>query len=170
MQIIGKYGLKCKREVWRVGMTLAHLRKAAREHLTLDEKDPRRLFEGAALMKRMYNILILGTSMGFWTKPKINWIMFWDWPYTDSWTGDYKPWSTERGWPDPSTTPESSSDKDISEWERIWPTCHPAWWEWTLRRTSTSPRRVRWEGADQEETKGGRWRGTTTRRPKKNDL
>jgi len=65
MQIIGKYGLKCKREVWRVGMTLAHLRKAAREHLTLDEKDPRRLFEGAALMKRMYNILILGTSMGF---------------------------------------------------------------------------------------------------------
>ena len=35
-------------------MTLAHLRKAARELLTLDEKDPRRLFEGAALMKRMY--------------------------------------------------------------------------------------------------------------------
>ena len=33
--------------------TLAHLRKAARELLTLDEKDPRRLFEGAALMKRM---------------------------------------------------------------------------------------------------------------------
>ena len=39
-------------------MTLAHLRKAARELLTLDEKDPRRLFEGAALMKRMYNINI----------------------------------------------------------------------------------------------------------------
>jgi small subunit ribosomal protein S9e len=37
-------------------MTLAHLRKAARELLTLDEKDPRRLFEGAALMKRMYNL------------------------------------------------------------------------------------------------------------------
>ena len=54
MQVIGKYGLKCKREIWRVTMTLAHLRKAARELLTLDEKDPRRLFEGAALMKRMY--------------------------------------------------------------------------------------------------------------------
>ena len=37
-------------------MTLAHLRKAARELLTLDEKDPRRLFEGAALMKRMYKL------------------------------------------------------------------------------------------------------------------
>ena len=34
-------------------MTLAHLRKAARELLTLDEKDPRRIFEGSALMKRM---------------------------------------------------------------------------------------------------------------------
>ena len=53
MQLIGKYGLKNKREVWRLQMTLAHLRKAARELLTLDEKDPRRLFEGAALMKRM---------------------------------------------------------------------------------------------------------------------
>ena len=35
-------------------MTLAHLRKAARELLTLDEKDPRRIFEGSALMKRMF--------------------------------------------------------------------------------------------------------------------
>ena len=35
-------------------MILAHLRKAARELLKLDDKDPRRIFEGSALMKRMY--------------------------------------------------------------------------------------------------------------------
>ena len=41
-------------------MTLARLRKAARELLTLDDKDPRRLFEGSALMKRMYKYGLLG--------------------------------------------------------------------------------------------------------------
>ena len=43
-------------------MTLAHLRKAARELLTLDEKDPRRIFEGSALMKRMYRYGLLNES------------------------------------------------------------------------------------------------------------
>jgi len=43
-------------------MTLAHLRKAARELLKLDDKDPRRIFEGSALMKRMLEINIKGTN------------------------------------------------------------------------------------------------------------
>ena len=43
-------------------MTLAHLRKAARELLTLDEKDPRRIFEGSALMKRMYKYGLLNEN------------------------------------------------------------------------------------------------------------
>ena len=43
---IGEFGLRNKREVWRVRYTLAKIRSAARELLTLDEKDPRRLFEG----------------------------------------------------------------------------------------------------------------------------
>ena len=54
MQLIGKYGLKTKKEVWRLQLTLARSRKAARELLLLNENDPRRVFEGEALMRRMY--------------------------------------------------------------------------------------------------------------------
>uniref|UniRef100_A0A2R9CJJ7 Uncharacterized protein n=1 Tax=Pan paniscus TaxID=9597 RepID=A0A2R9CJJ7_PANPA len=39
LKLIGEYGVK---------FTLANIRKAARDLLTLDEKDPRRLFEGNA--------------------------------------------------------------------------------------------------------------------------
>lgn len=50
LKIIGEYGLRNKREVWRVKYTLARIRKAARELLTLEEKDPKRLFEGKILL------------------------------------------------------------------------------------------------------------------------
>lgn len=43
---MGEYGLRNKRELWIVKMFLAKIRKAARELLTLDEKDARRLFQG----------------------------------------------------------------------------------------------------------------------------
>lgn len=46
LKTIGEYGLRNKREVWRVKYTLAKIRKAARELLTLDEKDDKRLFQG----------------------------------------------------------------------------------------------------------------------------
>lgn len=46
MKLIGEYGLKNKREVWRVQYTLAKIRAAARHLLTLDEKDPIRVFQG----------------------------------------------------------------------------------------------------------------------------
>ena len=49
LKLIGEYGLRNKREVWRVKYTLAKIRKAARELLTLEEKDTRRLFEGKML-------------------------------------------------------------------------------------------------------------------------
>uniref|UniRef100_A0A8C8C132 Small ribosomal subunit protein uS4 N-terminal domain-containing protein n=1 Tax=Oncorhynchus tshawytscha TaxID=74940 RepID=A0A8C8C132_ONCTS len=42
---VWEYGLRNKREVWRVKFTLAKIRKAARELLTLDEKDPKRLLK-----------------------------------------------------------------------------------------------------------------------------
>ena len=51
MKLIGEFGLKNKREVWRTQLTLARIRKAARVLLTLEEKDPKRLFEGTALLR-----------------------------------------------------------------------------------------------------------------------
>lgn len=51
LKIIGEFGLRNKREVWRVKYTLAKIRKAARELLTLDEKEPKRLFEGMYILK-----------------------------------------------------------------------------------------------------------------------
>merc|ERR1712188_191500 len=42
LKLMGLFGLRTKREIWRVGATLAHVRKAARELLKLDEKDNRR--------------------------------------------------------------------------------------------------------------------------------
>lgn len=62
LKLIGKYGLKNKREVWRVKFTLAKVRKAARELLTMEENDPKRLFEGNALLRRLVRIGVLEES------------------------------------------------------------------------------------------------------------
>lgn len=62
MKLCGEFGLRNKREIYRVAYTLARLRKAARELLTLDEKNPRRLFEGNALIRRLIRIGVLDKS------------------------------------------------------------------------------------------------------------
>ena len=59
LKLIGEYGLRNKKEVWRVKYTLAKIRTAARDLLTLEEKDPRRLFEGNALLRRLVRIGVL---------------------------------------------------------------------------------------------------------------
>jgi small subunit ribosomal protein S9e len=59
LKIIGTYGLKTKREVLKVQYLLAKIRKAARVLLTLDATDPRRIFEGDALIKRMVRLGLL---------------------------------------------------------------------------------------------------------------
>ncbi|MBO1765092.1 30S ribosomal protein S4, partial [Escherichia coli] len=59
LKLVGEYGLRNKRELWIVKMFLAKIRKAARELLTLDEKDARRLFQGNALLRRLVRTGVL---------------------------------------------------------------------------------------------------------------
>ncbi|CAN6483683.1 unnamed protein product [Victoria cruziana] len=62
LKLVGEYGLRCKRELWRVQYALSRIRKAARELLTLDEKNERRIFEGDALLRRMNQYGLLDES------------------------------------------------------------------------------------------------------------
>ena len=59
LKLLGQYGLKNKRELWRVQYALTKIRTRARTLLTLDEKDPSRLFEGGALMRRLVRMGVL---------------------------------------------------------------------------------------------------------------
>eukprot|EP00999_Lentomonas_sp_LEN2_P001041 NODE_2045_length_664_cov_69.538175_g1995_i0.p1 GENE.NODE_2045_length_664_cov_69.538175_g1995_i0~~NODE_2045_length_664_cov_69.538175_g1995_i0.p1 ORF type:complete len:206 (+),score=44.18 NODE_2045_length_664_cov_69.538175_g1995_i0:50-619(+) len=70
LKLCGEYGLRNKREVWRVSLTLAKLRKAARELLTLDEKSPRRLFEGNAIIRRLIRLGVLDE-----TRKKLDYVL-----------------------------------------------------------------------------------------------
>jgi len=62
LKLLGEFGLKTKREVWRVRLILAKVRKAARTLLTLQDKDPKRLFEGNALLRRLIRYGILNEN------------------------------------------------------------------------------------------------------------
>jgi small subunit ribosomal protein S9e len=62
LKLVGEYGLKNKRELYRVNLALSKIRKAARTLLTLPERDPRRLFQGNALMRRMTRYALLDES------------------------------------------------------------------------------------------------------------
>merc|ERR1712100_826511 len=66
LKLIGTYGLKNKREIWRVRLALAKIRATARVLLTKDEKDPSRIFEGQALLRRMTRYGILDEASCVW--------------------------------------------------------------------------------------------------------
>ncbi|KAI9029402.1 putative 40S ribosomal protein S9 [Hyaloraphidium curvatum] len=70
LKLIGEFGLKNKREIWRIGFMLSNIRRAARELLTLEEKDPKRLFEGNALIRRLIRIGVLDES-----KAKLDYVL-----------------------------------------------------------------------------------------------
>jgi len=62
LKLVGEYGLRNKRELWRVQYALSRIRNNARMLLTLDEKSPRRIFEGEALLRRMFRYGLLEES------------------------------------------------------------------------------------------------------------
>ena len=62
LKLAGEYGLRNKREIWRISLILSKIRRAARELLKLDPKDPKRLFEGNALIRRLVRIGVLDES------------------------------------------------------------------------------------------------------------
>jgi small subunit ribosomal protein S9e len=59
LKIVGEYGLKNKRELWRVQYAVSKIRKAARNLLMLPENDTQRIFEGAALLRRLTRLGVL---------------------------------------------------------------------------------------------------------------
>jgi len=62
LKLVGEYGLRNKREVWRVNLTLAKIRSVARILLTLEEKDPKRIFEGQALLHRLTRMGVINET------------------------------------------------------------------------------------------------------------
>jgi len=59
LKLVGEYGLRCKREVWRIALTLAKMRKCARTLLTLEQDSERRVLEGGALLRRCHRYGLL---------------------------------------------------------------------------------------------------------------
>jgi len=59
LKLCGEYGLRNKREIWRLGFFVAKCRAVARALLTLPSKDPKRVFEGEALLRRLTRMGIL---------------------------------------------------------------------------------------------------------------
>mmetsp|Transcript_100703 Transcript_100703/g.139924 ORF Transcript_100703/g.139924 Transcript_100703/m.139924 type:complete len:194 (+) Transcript_100703:39-620(+) len=62
LKLCGEYGLRCKREVWRVLVNLRAMRKRARLLLTLPDDNLRKQLEGASLMRTCMRLGLLDES------------------------------------------------------------------------------------------------------------
>mmetsp|Transcript_30308 Transcript_30308/g.47461 ORF Transcript_30308/g.47461 Transcript_30308/m.47461 type:complete len:182 (+) Transcript_30308:2240-2785(+) len=62
LRLIGEYGLRNKREVWKVQLALSKIRASARNLLTLSENDPRRLIQGKSLVRKLKKIGLLNEN------------------------------------------------------------------------------------------------------------
>jgi small subunit ribosomal protein S9e len=70
LKLVGQYGLRCKREIWRVNFMLSKMRRTARLLLTLPETNSRRVLEGAALLRRCHDYGFLEES-----KDKLDYVL-----------------------------------------------------------------------------------------------
>ena len=70
LRLCGQYGLRCKREIWRVNMLLSKMRRTARLLLTLPEASQRRQLEGSALLRRCHDLGFLETE-----KEKLDYVL-----------------------------------------------------------------------------------------------
>jgi len=62
LKLCGEFGLANKRECWRVAYAVAKVRAIGRALLTLPAKDPKRVFEGEALLRRLTRMGILNEN------------------------------------------------------------------------------------------------------------
>lgn len=70
LKLCGEYGLANKHEIYRINFQLSKIRRAARDLLTRDPKDPKRLFEGNALIRRLLRAGILAED-----KTKLDYVL-----------------------------------------------------------------------------------------------
>nr|4UER_D Chain D, US4 [Lachancea kluyveri]5I4L_S9 Chain S9, 40S ribosomal protein S9-A [Saccharomyces cerevisiae S288C]5I4L_s9 Chain s9, 40S ribosomal protein S9-A [Saccharomyces cerevisiae S288C]5LYB_S9 Chain S9, 40S ribosomal protein S9-A [Saccharomyces cerevisiae]5LYB_s9 Chain s9, 40S ribosomal protein S9-A [Saccharomyces cerevisiae]5M1J_J2 Chain J2, 40S ribosomal protein S9-A [Saccharomyces cerevisiae]5MEI_K Chain K, 40S ribosomal protein S9-A [Saccharomyces cerevisiae S288C]5MEI_s9 Chain s9, len=70
LKLAGEFGLKNKKEIYRISFQLSKIRRAARDLLTRDEKDPKRLFEGNALIRRLVRVGVLSED-----KKKLDYVL-----------------------------------------------------------------------------------------------
>merc|ERR1711953_1004679 len=59
LKLIGEFGLRNKREVWRMNLVLSKIRASARTLLTMPSDDPSRKFRGDALLRKLTRLGLL---------------------------------------------------------------------------------------------------------------